>query len=204
MVLEIIFLVLGIVALISIGYRWRRDNNKLDLFLIIVMVGILTPTILSVFNLTPLLVQDVFFKIYLGIFVVTLALQFLLYLKEVKKIYSLPIIIGFYMGISVAITNQSMVWTIYAAIASIFLISILIREGLKNKNGYIFGLGIFFIFFSMSNAFGSEIFGQIMNILAITCLLTGLAGLFDKYLLINKEEKNKIRNIWIAKILGEK
>ncbi|TXT58436.1 MAG: membrane protein of unknown function [Promethearchaeota archaeon] len=141
-------------------------------------------------------------KITLLFAVITTSIEFdfVLYLKRKTKLYSLPAISGFFIGAGLLLFNATMAFIIFGAVISSFTFIILTIEGKRNENGLLFGLGIFFLIYGFAQMAQFLVIIGTFHLLSIIVLIIGTSGFFNRNILINKEEEEKIKNVWISKM----
>jgi hypothetical protein len=137
---------------------------------------------------------------------VCLQIEFLLYLKDLKKLYTLPIVASFYIGSGLVLYETDLPLIIFALTSGIITFAVLAKEGAKNRNGLALGIAVFIIINGTIKVvevllFNLDIAGPILRLVAISVMLLGTSGFIDKYILIDLEQEEKITNIWISKVV---
>lgn len=210
--LEIIIIFLVIISINPIIRKLKQTKNKIYLGVILFQIAILTYSITQLYIYYYGTIQTFGAALdltsILWLLIITLEIQFFLYLKNLKKLYTLPFIISFFIAAGLVLIAD-MNPLIYYSILSVFFIGfLLIREGYKNRNGIPFSLGLLIILMGMGfllNQFLiNELIRSIFWIIGMSFFFLGSWGFFDKYILIDKLEEQKIKNTWIARLVIEK
>lgn len=186
-----------------------ESRNRINLFLIFYLSIVIihsiwqTAEILDIYrNLTygaNLTIFNIFYLIMLLI-----PLEFINFLKNWKMLYSLPITACFFIGYGLILHEDIFILSLMSMIASIFTSLILIMDGQRNKNGLPLALGVFVFLIGLEFIPGFLFPGIIIKFFAGIILLFGSLGYFDKYLYVDIETEEKIKNTWIAKIVDVK
>jgi hypothetical protein len=204
---EIIFIFLGILTGTMVTIDWKKDKNKMNLYLIMAISFIFSLSILNILLFLEIdiiqgiidiiLLRQISSIIYIGIFLV-----FLFYLKGFKRYYTLPLVVSFFLILALLINSDGSMVLIYTIITSVIMIGFFLFDGIKNKNGTVFTLGFFIMFYSISFLIYPFYIAQIiLKIIAIFVLLVGVSGFINRYLLVDKKEQEKLKNIWIARMI---
>ncbi len=182
---------------------FAKKRNKIDIVLITVLLGYFTLTFLRLFNILGILVDFSLggmldFYTVLCLIVICLQVEFFFYLKDIKKFYTLPVIVSFYVGFGLTLNSSIVGFLIYELITSVVVLLALVKEGLKNRNGILFCLGIFVAINAIADSLLIYTVQSILRLIALSVLLLGTSGFIDKFLLYDKAEAEKVRNIWIS------
>ncbi|TFF89245.1 MAG: hypothetical protein EU549_01300 [Promethearchaeota archaeon] len=185
--------------------EWKRNRNRINLILVTIFLILQISTILTILSLMGVGSDLIFGKglsliLIFSIIIISIEFNFILYLKRKSKLYSLPAISGFFIGAGLVIFNALMAFIIFGAIVSVFTLVILTIEAKKNENSFLLGLGIFFLIYGLSQMAHFLILIGIFHLISVIILIFGSSGFFNRNILVNKEEKEKIRNVWISKI----
>lgn len=206
LILLTLLLVLNIATLIPLVKLYTENKNRLNLGLIIYFISIfgshfitfllyleIVGTVTIGYSLS---IQFIFALISLAI-----QLEFIFYLKEWDMHYSLPFVITFFIMASLILFDSSITFFIYAAIMGFGVSSIIIVLGVKNRNAMAFGLGCFLFIVGVGEII--QAFQIQLIILSIGMLFAFLttSGFFEKYFFFNKEEEEKVRSVWISKMV---
>jgi len=134
--------------------------------------------------------------------------QFFFYLKGYKKYYTLPLVASFFVASALIMIDSLLPLILFSAIFGVFCSILLIKEGLTNKSGLPITMGIHILFLGFGNLFAillnNPSFLVITANIGIIAFSMGEWDLVDKYLLVNPEEVQKIKNTWIARLVVEK
>ena len=190
--------------------------NRMFMFLILT-VGVMYSlrfisfTITTLTGITGLLDFGVAlnFTTFVTIILQMLLFTFILFIYNIKRLITLPLIAGFFM-------NAYIYWfeiqflTITILIMTVVNILFFIYKGVKNKNGTIFGTGLALIsIFTWSLIYlvvtkSNNITGPLYYVGAmIGMLLLGLGthGWIEKHILYDRAREAAIRNMWVARIV---
>jgi len=137
----------------------------------------------------------------LGFILFTIQLEFMFYLKDLPKLYILPLISSFYLALGRVLVDTSMPFIIYAMIVSYGSAYFLIKDGRKSRNGLAIGMGLFFFIWGLGQLFQIEVVFISFRIVAMVALLLGTRGFYEKYVFVNIEEEQRIMGTWIAKLV---
>jgi hypothetical protein len=129
---------------------------------------------------------------------------FILYLKNYKKLYSLPFIASFFIGFGLAVNDSLIALIIYATLIGIVIPFMLLRNGWKNRNGLALGLGIFFLIYGISKMIQLELLSDIIRIFGGIVITFSAAGFFEKYIFIDREQEERMKSTWISKLMEKK
>jgi len=200
--LEVSLLVLLCCAIAPVAVSFVKQKNKVDMILIVVLLGHFTLILLRLFRYSDVSVDftagalDIFAIV--GLAVISSQVIFLLYLKEIRKFYTFPAIVSFYIGFGLVLNGNVVGFLIYELSASAVILYVLVKTGLKNRNGILLCLGIFVAINAVANSIFIIVVQSILRIIALSILLLGTSGFVDKFLLYDKSEAEKVRNIWIS------
>ncbi|MFX1242205.1 MAG: hypothetical protein ACFFA7_13230 [Promethearchaeota archaeon] len=211
LICELAFLIISFLCLIYSIKTYRERKNKIDIVIFLFISAIISQSIIRLalmINLPLFFTIGALFNITnIGMLVyVCIELEFLLYLKNAKKFYSLPLVISFYIASGLILYNNGIALYFFALFSGILTFYLLAREGAKNQNGIALSIAIFIIINGSIQTidifiFNFSIIGPILRIISITIMLLGASGFIDKHILIDKEKEQNITNIWISKIV---
>ncbi|MFX1322672.1 MAG: hypothetical protein ACFFAQ_13630 [Promethearchaeota archaeon] len=206
LILEFILLFITIINLNLILNKWKESKNRLNAMLVGFIIFLCCYSIfkiLGALDITIYFTVGEGFNLYHFFTIVISAFQlvYVFYLREWKRFYYLPVIISSYTIIGLIQFEFEMYFIIYTMISALFSSSLLVIMGLKNKNGIILMLGLFIFSFSLGNMLNLQLVGNIIRLIPIILLYLGLSDIIDKYFLIDKKEKLRLKSIWISKVL---
>lgn len=218
--LDLTWLVFAILSVVYSIKNWRESKININLFLMVLSFIL----IIYVFNAPSSFLLNylsesgaaslnpfIFFTIGEGLtigyillhIVVISAFQFFVYLKNWKTLYTLPIVGGIILMVSLYLTPNDMLNNL---LGMGIAIAILI-DAIRSRNGVEVGLS-FIIWFTLAclpttNILQELVFG-IARPIFIFLVFLGLSGLLDELLFYSKEEEEKIKNTWITKMVVKK
>jgi len=137
----------------------------------------------------------------MGFILFTIQLEFMFYLMNLPKLYTLPVIVSTYLLIGRILVDSAMPFIIYAMITSYGSAFFLIKDGRKSRNGLAIGMGLFFLIWGLGSTFQIEVLFVSLRLVAMVALLLGTRGFYEKYVFVNVEEEQKIMGTWIAKLV---
>ncbi len=208
-VLEVIYLFLIIVAEISIINKFKETKNQLYIFVIAFLTTSQLFTIFQIFELYQL------FTILIGtalsydrlVWIISVAIlsEFYFFMRRQRKLYSLPIVIGFYTCVGLILDKNLIPLILYTLIFGGLCAILLIIEGIKYSNGLTFSMGSYILIIGIGAyialILNMELIRSIFSIIGMIIFNLGALNILDKYILIDKEEKKKIKNAWIARLV---
>ncbi|MFX1317025.1 MAG: hypothetical protein ACFE9T_14275 [Promethearchaeota archaeon] len=206
--IESFIFVLFILALIKMLKLYSEHKNRIYIAIIIYIIAITASTFFNLITYFTVLSLDIVIAggLQLGILfaftLFTIQVEFIFYLARLKKLYSLPFVINFYLIVGLVISPNMIAFMIYASIIGIILPYLLIREGKKNRNGLAVGMGLFFFTWGLGQMISIDIIFQILKIIGTIFFYLGTQGFFDKYIVIDQEEEKKIMGTWISKLVA--
>ncbi|MHA1234567.1 MAG: hypothetical protein ACTSO6_03605 [Promethearchaeota archaeon] len=209
LILEIVFIVFCAITILIILRTYLEIKESIYLGLIVFFVVMLFNSIFRIANLFFIDLDLVFgarlsLSNIIALLIFNIQLRFFFYLKKLKKLYWLPLVISFYVGFGLYL-NESLVFFIsYAVVIGFVIPVILLREGRKTRNGLAFGLGLFFLLYGLSKLLQFPFLPEIIRIIGIIISTLAVLEFFDKHLFQDKDEKEKIQNAWISKLTVKK
>jgi hypothetical protein len=209
LVLEIIFLIFCVTTILIIIRTFLEERERIYVGLIIFFAAMLFNSIFRITNLFNLTLDIVLrtrlsFSNMIALVIFDIQLIFFLYLKKLKKLYYLPIVASFYIGFGLYANDSLIFFISYAVVIGFIIPIILLREGRKTRNGLAFGLGLFFLIYGLGKMLQIPIVPEILRIVGIIVSTLAVLEFFDKYLLHDKEEKERIQSAWISKLTAKK
>jgi len=207
MVVEITYFIMGIITIITTVKNWRKNKNRMLIAVTIYIAAILVRSIIDIgvyafgFDIDINVVGGLDLGIIMGFILFTIQLEFMFYLMDLPKLYTLPIIITAYLMMGRILVDSSMPFIIYAMITSYGSAFFLIKDGRKSRNGLAIGMGLFFLIWGLGSTFQIEILFVSLRLVAMIALLLGTRGFYEKYVFVNVEEEQKIMGTWIAKLV---
>ena len=207
MIIESIYLIIGLLSIINTVKTWKDNRNRILIAISIYIGAILVRSILDVFiylfdiNLDFLIVGYVSIGQIIGNILFLIQLNFVFFLKKLTKLYTLPFIIAFYLIVGRILVNSSLPFIIYAMIFGYGSAYILIRDGKSKRIGFAVGMGLFFLFWGLSQTIQLDVFFISSRLIAIITLFLGTIGFYEKYVFPDQEEERKVMATWIAKIV---
>ncbi|MBD3256049.1 MAG: hypothetical protein GF383_13215 [Candidatus Lokiarchaeota archaeon] len=203
--LGIIVIVLSVFCLFFSIKNWMRSKININQFLVFYALSLTIFTVLYIIVqfpnaslLSASIGENFSLIVVLSHILILIALQFLVYLKNWKMLYTFPMIFGVILLMSLYLTPNILLNVgFFLAVFVLFL-----YDGLKNKMGVEIGLAFVVLFalnyFPAPHLFEELVF-PIFRILSMVIVLIGISGILDKLVFIDKEKEAKIRSAWIAK-----
>ncbi|TXT53688.1 MAG: membrane protein of unknown function [Promethearchaeota archaeon] len=206
--IEIFIIAISVISLIASIENWRKSKININLFLIILLAIIVFSSVRQFIYLSGL-VGDITFGESLSILgivsiiIIIIPIQFLIYLKNWRRFYSFPIIFGFYVALALYISPNDLFYRIIIMIVGgIFFFSLFI-DGIKAKNGLSLSISIIFIYGLSYFPGVADILSGIFRLTSAIAIALGVFGFFEKYILVDKEEEEKVKRTWIARMAGD-
>ena len=208
-VLEVISLILFAITEVLIIRNYRESKNKIYYVLIVYFAALLFISIFRLTNLFNLTLDLTFgarlsFSNIFALMIFNIQSTFILYLKNLKKLYTLPYIASFYIGFGLIVSNTLIALIFYATLIGLVIPLVLLREGSKSRNGLAFGLGLFFLIYGVSKMIQIEIISDILRIIGGIVTTLATIGFFEKYIFVDKEQEAKMKGAWISKLVEKK
>jgi hypothetical protein len=188
---------------------YKESKNKIHFVLIIYFAALLFISLFRVTNLFNLTLDLTYgirlsFSNIFALIIFNIQSIFILYLKNYKKLYSLPFIASFFIGFGLAVNDSLIALIIYATLIGIVIPFMLLRNGWKNRNGLALGLGIFFLIYGISKMIQLELLSDIIRIFGGIVITFSAAGFFEKYIFIDREQEERMKSTWISKLMEKK
>lgn len=207
LIIEIAYFILGVISVITMIKHWKMNSNRMLIAVSIYIIAVLFRSIIDIaiysfdLNIDVKVAGGLTIGMIMGFILFTIQLEFLLYLKDLPKLYSLPVITSLYLALGRTLVDTSMPFIIYAMIVSYGSAYFLIKDGRKSRNGLAIGMGLFFLIWGLGSTFQVETLFVILRLVAMVALLLGTRGFYEKYVFVNVEEEQKIMGTWIAKLV---
>jgi hypothetical protein len=207
LVIEISYFIMGIITIITTMKSWKTNKNRMLLAVSVYISAILVRSFIDIgiyafgFDIDITVAGGLDIGIIMGFILFTIQLEFMFYLMDLPKLYTLPIIITTYLMIGRILVDSNIAFIAYAMITSYGSAFFLIKDGRKSRNGLAIGMGLFFLIWGLGSTFQIEILFVILRLVAMVALLLGTRGFYEKYVFVNVEEEQKIMGTWIAKLV---
>jgi hypothetical protein len=191
---------------------WRDSKNPIDLgtfflYLSAAVAIIYTGVQASLINL-GLLDSSYFIKVGLldlgdlmTVFIASFYLWFIIFLFGWSKLYSLPLVVGFYFaayGITTGEVDPIFSYVTYAILPSMVILMI---NSIKNKHGLSFTLAIMavaVVLIAVVNP--ATIWAFLIKWFTGINIILGSNGWWDDHVFYDRDKRKKIQNVWIARM----
>ena len=208
-VMETVYFVLGILAMINTLKDWKQNKNRILIAISTYMTVVLIFSIINYatyiadLNLDVILFGYVTMGNMIGHILFIIQLEFMFFLKRRNKLYTLPVIISFYIIFGRALVDSSIPFILYAMIVSYGSAYVLIRDGKRRHNGLAVGMGLFFLLWGFGQTLGANMPMTFISfrIIAMIALYLGTRQFYEKYLWPDSKKEEKIMNTWITKLV---
>ncbi|MHA1673144.1 MAG: hypothetical protein ACTSYI_05905 [Promethearchaeota archaeon] len=205
-------IVLIILALGVAFATWRKNRNPIDLgtlflFVTVAVAIIYTGVRASLMDL-GIIDSSVFIKIGLldlgdlmTVLMASAFVWFVVYIYQLKIIYSLPLVTGFFFSAYGILTNDMppiltyVTWTMLPATLVLFI------NAIKNKQGLSFSLAILAVaavLIAVMNP--ASIFAYIIKWFTGINIILGQNGWWDDHVFFDRKKRKQIQNVWIARM----
>jgi len=207
LIMELVYFTMGLIAVLTTLKHWKMNKNRMLLAASIYVVAVLFRSTIDIaiysfdLDIDIKVAGGITIGMILGFILFTIQLEFMFYLKNLPKLYTLPLFCSFYLAIGRVLVDSPMPFIIYAMIVSYGSSYFLIKDGRKSRNGLAIGMGLFFFIWGLGQLFQAEIVFISFRIVAMLALLLGTKGFYEKYVFVNVEEEQKIMGTWIAKLV---
>jgi len=207
LLIEAIYFVLGILAMINTLRSWRENKNRVLIAISIYVGAVLLRSLIDIFiysadfNLDIILGGYLSLGMVIGNILFIIQVEFMFYLKKLTKLYTLPIIINFYIIMGRILVDSIIPFIIYAMIVSYVSAYNLIKDGRKKRNGLAIGMGLFFLLYGLGQTINIEIIFVIFKTVAMLALYLGTRGFYEKYVWPDEKMEEKILTTWISKLV---
>lgn len=208
-IMETVYFVFGTLAMINTLRDWKENKNRILIAIAAYMGVVLLNSIINYATYLANLNLDIVVTGYvtvgniIGNLLFIIQLEFMFFLKRLNKLYTLPLIISFYIIFGRILVDSSMPFILYAMIVSYSSAYVLIRDGRKRHNGLAIGMGLFFLLWGLGQTIGPNtiIIFLSFRIAAIIALYLGTRGFYEKYVWPNQAVENRVQNTWITKLV---
>lgn len=209
---EVVSIVLITLAIGLAFIVWKDNRNPIDLgtlflFLSAAIAITYTGVRASLINLD---VIDSSYYIRLGlldlgdlmtVFIASFYLWFILYLLGWSKLYSLPIVVGFYFAAYGVITGENGPILLYVTYAILPSMVILLFNSVKNKHGLSFTLAIMAVASVLIAVVDpATIWALLIKWFTGINIILGVNGWWDDHVFYDRTKRKKIQNVWIARM----
>ncbi len=207
LILEIVYFTIGIMSIFTTLKHWKINKNRMLMAASIYVAAVLVRSVIDIaiysfdLDIDVQVAGGLSIGMIIGFILFTIQLEFMLYLKDLPKLYTLPLISSFYLALGRVLVDTSMPFIVYAMIVSYGSAYFLIKDGRKSRNGLAIGMGLFFLIWGLGQLFQIEIVFISFRLVAMVALLLGTRGFYEKYVFVNVEEEQKIMGTWIAKLV---
>ncbi|MFO7794570.1 MAG: hypothetical protein ACQERB_16555 [Promethearchaeati archaeon] len=207
--IDLMILVLAIVNVYFSIKNWKESKISINSFIMIFLTFLLFTAFRQVLFGTGV-IEDVYIGENLslnGIFSLIMILsifQFLLYLKEWRRFYFLPIIFAFYSIYYLIFLPENLLYQLSSIIIGALSFFVITIDGIRSKNGVAFSIAFIFIYGLVYSEtlmiIPAPFYAALFRLIGIFGVFLGMTGFLDKYILVS-EDKTKIKNTWIAKMV---
>jgi hypothetical protein len=207
LMVEITYFILGVISVITMIKHWKMNSNRMLIAVSIYIIAVLLRSIIDIaiysfdLDIDIIVAGGLTIGMIMGFILFTIQLEFLFYLKNLPKLYTLPLITSFYLALGRTLVDTSMPFIIYAMIVSYGSAYFLIKDGRKSRNGLAIGMGLFFLLWGLGSTFQIELLFVVLRLTAMVALFLGTRGFYEKYVFVNVEEEQKVMGTWIAKLV---
>jgi len=207
LVIEIAYFIFGILTILTTIRHWKTNKNRMLIAVSIYIAAVLVRSIIDMavygfsFDIDIQVAGGLTIGMIMGFILFTIQLEFMFYLMDLPKLYTLPIIASTYLLMGRILVDSAMPFIIYAMITSYGSAFFLIKDGRKSRNGLAIGMGLFFLIWGLGSTFQVETLFVILRLVSMVALLLGARGFYEKYVFVNVEEEQKIMGTWIAKLV---
>jgi len=207
LIVEIAYFIMGIMTILTTIKQWKMNKNRMLIAVSIYIAAVLVRSIIDMavyafsFDIDIQVTGSLTIGMIMGFILFTIQLEFMFYLMNLPKLYTLPVIVSTYLLIGRILVDSAMPFIIYAMITSYGSAFFLIKDGRKSRNGLAIGMGLFFLIWGLGSTFQIEVLFVSLRLVAMVALLLGTRGFYEKYIFVNVEEEQKIMGTWIAKLV---
>ena len=188
MVGEIAYFIMGVISVVTLIKHWKMNSNRMLIAVSIYVCAVLIRSVIDItiyafdLNIDITVAGGLTIGMILGFILFTIQLEFLLYLKNLPKLYTLPLFSSFYIALGRVLVDTAIPFILYAMIVSYGSAYFLIKDGRKSRNGLAIGMGLFFLIYGFGQTFAMiEVLFVILRIVAMVALLLGTRGFYEKY-----------------------
>lgn len=200
--LFVLFLVISAVWL-----EWRNGANPINLSLLLFMLmNAITITYEIILRIILLFTQEPF-EIYFGLLrllfllkIVTAAMYglFFVYATNFQRAYTLPFVVIFYSIFYIIVSGdeRSILWILMGF--TIFATITLIGNGIKNRNGLTFAVGLSAFIFAVNFMPISYWVIFTSRIISSFILILGENGWWDNHVFYDRAKRKRIQSTWLS------
>ncbi|MFX1477610.1 MAG: hypothetical protein ACFFCI_05730 [Promethearchaeota archaeon] len=212
LVMEAVYFTLGTLSMTRTLKNWKENKNRILIAISVYIIAVLARSLIDIiiyitgFTLDAVLAGTLTVGQVIGNILFVIQLEFMFFLKKYPKLYSLPVIIAFYLIIGRILVDSAIPFIIYAMLVSYSSAYFLIRDGKRRHNGLAIGMGLFFLIWGLGQTIGpnTEWIFITFRLIAMVTLYAGTRGFYEKYVWPNQEKEQKIMNAWITKLVAKK
>ncbi|TFG16623.1 MAG: hypothetical protein EU531_05960 [Promethearchaeota archaeon] len=207
LIIEIIMIVLFVLALRLTFKSWRDTKNRMYIAVSVYVGAVITNSILTLLSSMVGIDKEAYIVGYLKIGIIiahilfVVQFEFILYLRRLTKLYTLPFIATFYLILGQLINPSIIPFIIYATVLTYPPAYFILRDGKKNRNGLAIGMGLFFLFWGLGYVIQISFIYNLLRILSAIAFYLGAIGFYEKYLFPDQEDEEKIVGTWISKLV---
>lgn len=207
LILELVFFTLGVMTFFTTLKDWKMTKNRMliavSIYLAVLLGKSINDIVIYLFDLEIdiIVAGGLTTGLIIGLVLFAIQLEFLLYLKDLPKLYTLPFFCSFYLALGRVLVDSSMPFIVYAMIVSYGSAYFLIKDGRKSRNGLAIGMGLFFLIWGLGAQFQIDTVLISFKLVAMVALLLGTRGFYEKYVVVNIEDEQKVIETWIARLV---
>ncbi|MHA1718984.1 MAG: hypothetical protein ACTSWX_06950 [Promethearchaeota archaeon] len=210
---ELISVIIMVIAIVMAFIVWKDNRNPIDLgtlFLFLsAAIAIFNTSIRDSLKNLGLLDPDFYVNIGLleigyvsSVLIASLYIWFILYILGWSKLYSLPLVVGFYFGAYGVLTGDLDVVLAFVTYAILPSVVILLYNAIKNKHGLSFTLAIMAIASVLIAVVEPEtVWSFVIKWFTGINIILGENGWWDDHVFYDRAKRKKIQNVWIAKMI---
>ncbi len=212
---DVVSILVCLLAFLSAVFQWKESKNTLDVG-VMILVGVLTSSIVA--QIITSVYQN-----YLGDEAILPSLGymglidlfqlltgfvyawFIFYLMDWKRMYSIPLVSSYFSGLLLGMYDIDLPFRIFTGAAVVVGSLVLLYNSIKNKHALSLALaicGILFVVNVLLRSFGILYARVIAQNLGVMSIILAENGWIDEHIFFDKVERNKVRNVWIAKRIG--
>jgi len=205
--MELVFFTLGVITVFTTLKDWKMTKNRMliavSIYLAVLLGKSINDIVIYLFDLEIdiIVAGGLTTGLIIGLVLFAIQLEFLFYLKDLPKLYTLPFFCSFYLALGRVLVDSSMPFIVYAMIVSYGSAYFLIKDGRKSRNGLAIGMGLFFLIWGLGAQFQIDTVLISFKLVAMVALLLGTRGFYEKYVVVNIEEEQKVIETWIARLV---
>ena len=207
LIMELVFFTLGVITVFTTLKDWKMTKNRMliavSIYLAVLLGKSINDIVIYLFDLEIdiIVAGGLTTGLIIGLVLFAIQLEFLFYLKDLRKLYTLPFFCSFYLALGRVLVDSSMPFVVYAMIVSYGSAYFLIKDGRKSRNGLAIGMGLFFLIWGLGAQFQIDTVLISFKLVAMVALLLGTRGFYEKYVVVNIEDEQKVIETWIARLV---